>query len=207
MKDIKGIDKIGISKIGDSEVSVDNPTNYPLIGKGKHGAVFKLSSKKCVKVFYRDGLAKKESDVYKNVGESNLLPRIYQVGDNYIVMEYIPGRSLNDMILDEEVEQLPSSIVKKVIEMMKEMKRLGFSRLDVTASHLIITAKGDFKLIDHENSMSKHQPYPARLFNRLRRYNKLQSFLKQVRDIDKSIYLEWKALAPDYFEIQKGKSN
>jgi hypothetical protein len=30
---------------------VDNPTSYPMIGKGKQGAVFKLSPDCCVKIF------------------------------------------------------------------------------------------------------------------------------------------------------------
>ncbi|MFT4412434.1 RIO1 family regulatory kinase/ATPase [Fredinandcohnia humi] len=197
MKDFK---KIRIVKIGDADVLVHNPTRYPLIGKGKQGAVFKLSSNKCVKIFWRNELAQKESDVYEKVGDSKLLPDVYKVGHNYIVMEYIPGTTLKSLIIDETLEHLPIAIVEQIINMFKEMKRLGFSRIDVSTGHVIITDAGNFKLIDHANSLSKHQPFPQRLFNKLRRYEKLKPFLADVRQLDEQLFEEWKKLAPNYFE-------
>jgi putative serine/threonine protein kinase len=46
-------------KQGIDQVEINNPTNYPLIGKGKQGAVFKISADKCVKFYWNPNSANK----------------------------------------------------------------------------------------------------------------------------------------------------
>ncbi|RFU64582.1 hypothetical protein [Bacillus sp. V59.32b] len=99
MKEKYGQDfrKINVTK-GEHGVEVENPTNYPLIGKGVQGAVFKLSRRRCVKIFSGMNAAKKEADAMRQGQDSYLMPRIFEVGDNYIVMEYVDGPSLEDLM-------------------------------------------------------------------------------------------------------------
>ncbi|MBT2602685.1 hypothetical protein J7E55_06385 [Bacillus sp. ISL-53] len=79
----EGIKKVDVKKI---------PTSFPLIGKGAQGAVFKISSDKCVKICAKSEFAAKEGNVLKIAQESPAIPRLYDVGHNYIIMEYLEGQ-------------------------------------------------------------------------------------------------------------------
>nr|WP_263327397.1 hypothetical protein [Neobacillus sp. Marseille-Q6967] len=84
---------------GESGVKiVDNPTSYPLIGKGKQGAVFKISPHRCVKVFANKKRCLNESQVLSVAQESGIVPKLFEVGSNYIVMEYVDGPSLDQFL-------------------------------------------------------------------------------------------------------------
>lgn len=187
---------IRISKIEGEKVTVKNASNFPLIGKGKQGAVFKLSPTKCVKIFEKRKLVEKEADAYERAKHSSLIPELFEVGDNYLIIEFIDGPSLKDIVIEEG---LSKNLVIKIIKMLKEMEKLGFTRLDVAPYHVIITKEGKLKLIDHVNSYTKEVHYPIRLLNFLKRHEQLDFFLRHVMKIDEEIYREWKQNIPEYF--------
>ena len=93
MKDIKSI--IVTPRKGDIVKIVNNPTSYPLVGRGREGAVFKISSDQCVKIYAKQRCAKNEGKVLIAAQESRIVPKLYEVGENYIIMEYIEGPSLD----------------------------------------------------------------------------------------------------------------
>lgn len=88
---------------GEKVEVVHNPTSYPLIGRGKQGAVFKISSDRCVKIYAKKKNVLNESKVLKAAQESPIVPKLYEVGTNYIVMEYIEGPSLTKYLKSEGV--------------------------------------------------------------------------------------------------------
>ncbi|MDP9740988.1 UNVERIFIED_ORG: putative Ser/Thr protein kinase [Bacillus sp. B2I3] len=91
MEDFKSICVTeGIKKVD----VIKNPTSFPLIGKGAQGTVFKISSDKCVKICAKPEFAAKEGNVLKIAQESHAIPRLYEVGHNYIIMEYLEGPTL-----------------------------------------------------------------------------------------------------------------
>ncbi|MDQ0218887.1 kinase [Peribacillus cavernae] len=182
---------------GEGHVEVNNPTDYPLIGKGIQGAVFKLSRRRCVKIYWSPNGARKEAQVMKDGQDSPLMPTLYEVGDNYIVMEYIEGQTLEDIMLEGGITE---SLTANILAMLDEMKRLNFSRVDAVARHVFITKRGGIKLIDHTNSYIKDSPYPKRLLNRFKRLNQLDTFLDHVERIEPKVYDEWKVNLPDFFK-------
>lgn len=198
MKDNYGDDfrKITVKK-GENGLEVDNPTSLPLIGKGVQGAVFKLSRRRCVKIFSGMNATKKEADAMMEGQDSYLMPKIFDVGDNYIVMEYIDGPSLEDIMQKGEITE---RLVRRLLEMLDELKRLKFTRLDVIPRHVIFSRKGRrMRIIDHSNSYIKESPYPKRLLQRFKRLNLLDEFLDHVKNIDSKVYDEWKTGLPQYF--------
>ncbi|SHK08689.1 hypothetical protein SAMN02745975_03613 [Geosporobacter subterraneus DSM 17957] len=80
--------KIRISRASTKELIVENNTNYPMIDKGAHGAVFQISEDKCTKIYLDKTNCDLESTAYKKAQDSSIVPRLYEVGENYIVMEY-----------------------------------------------------------------------------------------------------------------------
>lgn len=179
-----------IVSIGNKGVTiVDNPTSYPMIGKGKHGAVFKISPDRCVKIFVKQERFINESLVFKVAQESPIVPRLFDIGTNSIVMEYIDGPSLDQFLASKGF--LPEDITKKILLMLKEMKRLNFTRLDARLRHILVTKQEELKVIDHANSFIKIDPVPIQLFKGLKKLGLFSSFLEQVKHADPDSYMEW----------------
>jgi putative serine/threonine protein kinase len=186
---------IRIRKGDDNRVKVDKKIKYPLIGSGREGAVFKISSDKCVKIFAEPNLAQREFEALQRGSKSSLLPRLYESGENYVVMEYIEGITLDQVIKKGE---LSDDLVKKIIYMLKEMKSLQFTKIDIAVKHAIISNNGDLKVIDHTDSYVKTKPYPKRLLTLLREHRKLEMFLNRVKKLDKQMYEDWEQNIPQY---------
>ncbi|WP_440970231.1 hypothetical protein ACSS6N_23190 [Peribacillus frigoritolerans] len=189
MEDFKSI----IVSSGKKTVTVvDNPTSYPMIGKGKQGAVFKISPDRCVKIFPDPKRCLNESQVLRAAQEVRIVPRLFEVGSNYIVMEYIDGPSLDQFL--ESKGFLPEDMTKKILFLLKEMKRLKFTRLDAKLRHIFVTKQEDLIVIDHANSFIKIDSVPTELFKDLNEKGLFSSFLEQVKQADPESYMEWRNL-------------
>ncbi|MDQ0856699.1 hypothetical protein [Bacillus sp. V2I10] len=188
MEDFKSINIT--YKKGQKVEIVHNPTSYPLIGKGKQGAVFKISSDQCVKIYAKQRNALSESKVLIAAQESRIVPKLYEVGANYIIMEYIEGPSLFEYLKTNRV--LSEKVTNEILFILKEMKRLKFARLDSRLNHIIVTKRGDLKVVDLVSHFKKKVDRPELLMKHLKRLGLLSSFLEQVKNIDPQSYLEWK---------------
>ncbi|WP_223594054.1 kinase [Neobacillus bataviensis] len=190
MEDFKSI-KVTRKK-GEFVKIIDNPTSYPLIGKGKQGAVFKISSDQCVKIYPNQIHTLNESIALKAAQESPISPKLYEVGENYIVMEYIEGRTLFQYLKKARV--LSEEMTNNILFILMEMKRLKFIRLDCRLDHIIITNEGKLKVIDLVSHFTKKVDHPITLMEQLNKLGLLSDFLKQVKKIDLLSYQEWKKL-------------
>lgn len=189
MNDFKSIRVI---REGENNIEVvDNPTSYPLIGTGKHGAVFKISSDQCVKIYTKPKNVLRESDALKTAQDSSMVPKLYEVGENYIIMEYIEGPTLQDYL--QEKGSITQEITQKILSLIQEMKRLNFVRVDPKLKQVIVTKEEEFRVIDHVFSYSKKKAdIPVGLLAGLSNLGLLSAFLEQVKLIDPGSYEEWK---------------
>lgn len=85
---------ITVTKSTENIMNIYNPTNYALIGQGDQGAVFKISYTHCVKIYVSNEFMAREYSSYQAAENSSLVPKIYEKGVNYIIMEYLRGPSL-----------------------------------------------------------------------------------------------------------------
>ena len=67
---------------------------YHLIGHGLHGRVYKLSSQCCIKVFRSGKHAEIERRAYEAARGCRFVPKLYEAGPNYIIIEYVRGETL-----------------------------------------------------------------------------------------------------------------
>lgn len=189
MQDFKSI--CVVQGINEVEV-INNPTSYPLIGKGAQGAVFRISSDKCVKIYGKPGRACKEGEVLKVAQKSSIIPRLYEVGPNYIIMDYIEGPTLFQYLQSGGV--LSENIIKEILFVLNEMKRLKFTRLDADMRHIIVTKQEQLKVIDNYNSYRTIQPRPKLLFNGFKILGILPLFLEKLKKMDPESFMDWKDL-------------
>lgn len=189
---------ISVKSVLGKVVEVHNSTNHVLIGKGKQGAVFKISPERCVKIFATQKHFEQERDAYMRAQGSCITPKLYEIGPNYLIMEHIKGLTLNKHL--EKKRMISIELTKQILFIFREMKRLGFTRLNVRLKHVIITQEHGLKIIDHVNSFNIKEHRPILLFNKLKSLGLLYSFLRQVKELDIETYSEWKQSMRKYFK-------
>ncbi|MFE0504325.1 hypothetical protein ACWF7H_02940 [Peribacillus butanolivorans] len=171
-----------------SGVKVDSAITQTLIGKGHQGAVYRVSEDKCVKLYGKTEHANQEQKVLLSSQNLPFIPKVFETGPNYILMEYLLGPDLNTFLKKQSV--LSEDITRRLLYILKTMEKSGFKQIDAPLRHIIITNNG-FKLVDHVYSFSREQKRPLELFKDLRERNFLDSFLEQVQAIDPDTHAEW----------------
>ncbi|WHY54363.1 hypothetical protein [Peribacillus simplex] len=169
-------------------VKVDSAITQTLIGKGHQGAVYRVSEDACVKLYGKTEHANQEKMVLLSSQDLPFIPKVFETGPNYILMEYLLGPDLNTFLKKQSV--LSEDITRRLLYILKTMEKSGFKQIDAPLRHIIITRNG-FKLVDHVYSFSREQKRPLELFKDLRERNFLDSFLEQVKALDPGTYAEW----------------
>ena len=169
-------------------VKVDSAITQTLIGKGHQGAVYRVSENQCVKIYGKAEHAKQEKQVLLSSKKLAFIPKVFETGTNYIVMEYLTGPDLNTYL--KKQSELTEDITKRLLSILTTMKKSGFKQIDAPLRHIIITSNG-FKLVDHVYSFTREQDRPLELFQNLHERNFLDSFLEQVKAIDPKTHAEW----------------
>lgn len=177
----------------ETSVKIKNPNNLKLIGFGAQGAVFKISSKQCVKVYAHSYDKKFEENVLNDVQNSEFFPKIYDTGPNYIVMEFINGTSLENFL--EKEQRIPEWLTEQLLVMLNEMKKYNFTRYDARLRHIFVMEEDKkIKVIDHVNSRRKRLNYPKKLLKGLKKFELLEDFLQQTKKLDRPTYNKWRKL-------------
>lgn len=178
------------------KIKVENPTNYPMIGKGVQGAIFQISDDKCVKIYIDEELAKREAAVYKVGSGSPIMPKAFKIGRNYLIMQYIKGTPLDQYL--SKTGFIEPGMIQKLIAMFKEMERLGFKRYNPAVRHIIVTKDNSLKIIDHVGSFKKGPQIPVKLLVWMCNSGQSDVLLEQLNAIDTSDYDEWKEYMKRY---------
>lgn len=185
MKDFKSIKVTKVLKT----LLIDNPTDYPLIGMGSQGAVFKLSEKKCVKIYTDLLQAKMEAEALKAGQHLTFFPRLYETGLNFVVMEYFNAPTLKEYL--RNCTYIPESITKKLLSILQGMKQANFTMIDAPLRHIFVMENEELKVIDHVNAFKRQHPVPLKLLRDLNMILLKDSFLSRVKKTDPDTYQIW----------------
>lgn len=129
-------------------VTVAHP-DLELHGIGRSAAVFRIKDTRLViKVFFPDyiAIAAEEAVIYRTLKGVPQFPRLYEVGLNYIVIDYIEGKTLFECL--SEGIWIDASYIKQVDAALVAARRLGLTPSDVHLRNLILTPGGRIYLID-----------------------------------------------------------
>ncbi|KGP72393.1 AarF/UbiB family protein [Pontibacillus yanchengensis] len=172
-----------------NHINKQDLVGYKLIGDGKDGEIYQITEEKCVKYFFKEETQQKELEALKVGQISPVFPRLYEYGDNYIVMEYVEGVSLARHLKREK--QITRELTAKVVAMLQELQRVGFTRWDTEIRHILIDQDQQLKVIDHKRAFSTNTHIPTKLFKGLKKYDVLDAFLEHVKEMDASSYQDW----------------
>lgn len=159
-----------------------------LIGKGTQGAVYRIDSQKCIKIFKRNKECSEELETLKMAQASLHFPKLYESGVNYIIREYINGIELNEYLMKQK---LTPQISSRIIELYEAMVKVRFTRLDAAIFHIFITPSGELKLIDTAKAMKKKSTIPNLLISGLEDLGYKEDFFSFLKNNRPDLYIKW----------------
>ena len=171
-------------------VNIKDFKKYKLIGKGADGWVYQLEYDRCVKVFGKKQTKNLELKALQAGQSSEVIPRLYEDGANYIVMEYVKGISLPQYLKKEK--QLPKSIVEKILAMLVEMEKIGFDRRDTEVRHILFNEDMEIKVIDLKRAFGTVRTIPTKLLKGIKKKGHIEEFMQHVNHLNPTLYKEWK---------------
>jgi hypothetical protein len=191
MKDFRSIRVEAVIVKGKKELKVHNPTDYPMIGIGAQGAVFRLSPERCVKLYGSTHSANWEAAALKAAKEGTYFPKLHEAGDNYVVMDYLEGPTLQEYV--KQHQELPEWACAQIVGILQEMRRFKFKRIDTRIGHMIVTSGNKLKVIDHSGAFRTIRRAPFMLFISLEKAGVLLPFLRYVARHYPRLYEKWRA--------------
>lgn len=174
---------IFIKKYGGYDIS-----KLELLGKGTQGKVYKIDSKKCIKIFKSKSVCKGEAETLKMAQGNKHFAKLYDSGDYYIVREYIDGIELNKYL---KTNPLTMDISSKILDVYEALGKVGYTRQDIALFHIFITSEGNFKIIDTGRVMKKKTTYPKIMLTGLKILGYKEEFLIHVKMLRAELYDKW----------------
>ncbi|OGX79323.1 serine/threonine protein kinase [Exiguobacterium sp. SH31] len=120
-----------------------------LHGIGRSAAVFRVKDTRLViKVFFPGytQIAAEEAVIYRTLEGLPQFPYLYEVGPNYIVIDYIAGKTLFECLT--EGIWIDAAYIEQVDEALIKARQLGLTPSDVHLRNIILSPQGRIYLID-----------------------------------------------------------
>ncbi|MFU7516063.1 serine/threonine protein kinase [Clostridium sp. HCS.1] len=165
-----------------------------LLGSGAEGAVYLTPEGYALKVFKDIKNAKKEDEILKQTIDSRFFPNSIVRFSNILIREYVGGVTLKEYI---SKHGLPYNLSKEIIDLIEDLKKLNFKRINFRNAHIFVNSNGKIQVIDPRKPYSKVTPYPKDIIKILVKYHLFDIFLKDVLKYNPSLLPYW-TLAYDY---------
>lgn len=166
--------------------------DLPLVGEGSQGKVYQIDSHRCIKIYHRPEFLPMELEILQKAHYEPQFPKVYEVGEDYMIREYISGMGLKDYLLQYP---LTEDLSRQLVELFQAFERLGFHRLDTRMAHVLVTPAGRIKAIDPANAMRKSGSYPKKFLKQLNKLGWKETFLNHLRTIDPILFDQWTTAA------------
>ncbi|WP_134704982.1 hypothetical protein [Ammoniphilus sp. YIM 78166] len=188
---IEEIKKLRVYHRKHADVKVTKACPFPMMGRGRQGAVFQLAEDKCVKVYAREKDCDREYEALFRGQPFPLFPRVFLKGPNYIVMERIQGITLKKFL---KKNKLTKDISRSLLHMLNVFKDIQYERIDHHAKHIFIQPEGRLRVIDVARMVGRKTPYsypyPHKLLKSLGTRNR-KIFFSHLKELDPDLYEGW----------------
>lgn len=167
------------------------------LGEGHNGIVYELPGNKAIKIFQEVKCCKEEGEILKKVSKSKYFPRVYNLGKLYIVRDKIKGNRLDHYIKKKGINY---EVSEGLYNLMMEFKRLKFTKIDARCRDIYITNDKSIMVIDPKQCYTKKVNYPRHLMKGLEKLGVLESFLEDIRLINKKTFYDWEKRYNQYIQ-------
>ena len=185
----QNVTQIKVTNLPYADVDVENLSPLKMIGKGRQGAVFKINSEICVKVFGNEEDCEREYYALSLGQHTDLFPKVHDKGPLHIAMDFISGVDVREYL---QSQPLTEELSLKLIQMLITFKEIGYERIDHHKRQIYIQPNGRIKVIDVARTVWRDRvyPYPRKLINSLGEQYK-RTFLSHVQKLSPELYAEW----------------
>lgn len=159
-----------------------------LLGSGAEGSVYLTPEGYAIKTFKSKRAADKEVFILNKAKDSRFFPNVLIQISNLVVREYVPGINLYEYI---SKNGLSKTLSIEIIELIEDLKRLKFKRINVRDAHIFINKDQKLMVIDPRKSFSKVTPYPKEIIKILIKLGKFDDFLNHVTDYNPKLLNYW----------------
>ena len=170
------------------------------LGKGHNGIVYRLPDGRVIKIFHVMKDFHGEAHILKRVRGSKYFPRLYEVGGNYMIRDYVKGMPLNKYI---KKNGLSRKLVAAILDLLKEFERLKFIKLDIRCKDVFVEPNGKLMVIDPQKFYTKKRDFPQHLSKGLYKLGALDDFLVILKQEDPKLYRKWVHKIRLYIEMKK----
>jgi predicted Ser/Thr protein kinase len=171
-----------------------------LLGKGHNGIVYRLPDGRVIKICYVMKDFYGEAHILKKVRGSKYFPRLYEVGGNYMIRDYVDGMPLNKYI---KKNGLSRKLVRDILDLLKEFERLKFLKLDIRCKDVFVEPDGKLMVIDPQKFYTKKRDFPQHLSKGLFKLGVLDDFLIILKQENPKLYRKWFHKIRLYTEMKK----
>ena len=172
-----------------------NLLDCKLLGEGHNGIVYRLPDGNIIKICYYPKSFYGEYNILLKVNGNKYFPKLFEVGSNYMIREYVPGITLGKYI---KHNGLSRDLVHKVVDLLTEFKRLKFHKIDIRCKDIYVQPDGSLKVIDPKKCYSKDRNFPRHLSKGLYKLDYLDYFLEIVKEDYPRYYRVWNPAIQQY---------
>lgn len=172
-----------------------NLLDCKFLGKGNNGIVYMLPDGKVIKICFNNKSFIGESSILQRVNGNKYFPKIYEVGLNYMIRDYVDGVPLNIYIKENGLNK---DLIHKIIKLLKEFKKLKFSKIDIRCRDIFVQPNGNLMIIDPKKCYSKYRTFPQHLAKGLYILGVLDYFLDTLKTEEPELYEIWNRPISDY---------
>ena len=162
--------------------------NCKLLGSGAEGTVYLSDEGYAIKCFRKTKAAKSEDEILELTKDSRFFPKTIVRFSNVIVREYVSGENLFEHL---SRRGLSYKLSCEIIDLLEDLKKLEFTRLNVRNSHIFIDEEDNLRVIDPRKPFSKVEPYPKDIIKILVKCNLYDRFLQDALTYDPKLLSYW----------------
>lgn len=148
-----------------------------LLGSGAEGSVYLTPEGYALKTFKNIKAAKNEEEILRKTLDSPFFPKPILRISNILIRDYVSGDNLFEYI---SKHGLPYNLSVEIIDLIEDLKRLKFKRINIRNAHIFVDSNGKIMIIDPRKPYSKVTPYPKDIIKILVKLHLFDKFLKDV---------------------------
>lgn len=159
------------------------------LGQGNNGVVYSLPDHKVIKIFVREEVCRDEAIALLRGKSSKYFPKVYAVGDLFIVREKVEGIPLDKYI---KRNGLSKKLVLNIYKLLKDFHKLKFSKLDTRCKDIMVDQDESVMIIDPKKFYKRKVNFPRHLMKGFLKLGVLDDFFNALDKIDKRRSRLWK---------------
>lgn len=165
-----------------------NLKDCELLGSGCEGSVYLTPEGYALKVFTSIKSAESEAIILEKTKSSRFFPNLLLKVSNIVIRECVHGETLYEYL---DHSGLSFKISTEIIDLIEDLKRLKFKRINIRNAHVFIDDEENIMIIDPRKSYDKCTPYPKDIIKVLLKLNLFDDFIKNVVDYKPELLSYW----------------